>query len=618
MKTKFLLFLSMFGLGAMAQTQIDLPITWDDANVNYLYTDFGGNGSTIMADPMNANNMVLQSVKDSTAQLWAGTTLSDTNGLATAIPFASGATTISVDVYSPDAGIQIRLKAEDKNDPTKSVETEATTTMANQWETLVFDFSNQATGTAAIDFSFTYDMLSIFYNFGVDGATAGIKTYYCDDVTFGGSSSGPSTYNVTFQVDMTTHAGGFTTPEVNGTFNSWCGNCNAMSDANGDGIWDVTLPITADSIEFKYSFDNWAGQEDLTNLTGCTKTDNGFTNRFMHLTGDTVLPAVCWESCDPCAGSPGIPNVTFRLNMNDHPGGFTTPEVNGTFNSWCGNCAAMSDADMDGIWEITIPIEDDSVEFKYSYDNWAGQEDLTGVSGCTKTDGTFTNRFITITGDTTLPVVCWESCTDCTGQPTTADVTFKVDLSEYTGTYNQVHLNGTFNNWCGTCAEMTSPNNDNIYELTVSVPTDSIEYKFTLDGWTVDEQLTDGSWCTKTTVDGGGTFVNRTLVPMADTTLPAVCWESCEECVTSTSESTLENLQVLPNPSNGQFNLRGFVSSSATVTVHDMMGRVIYNKAFNQNEINEMIDLTSFEEGVYILNIETAEGAVSKRVVIKK
>ena len=45
------------------------------------------------------------------------------------------------------------------------------------------------------------------------------------------------------------------------------------------------------------------------------------------------------------------------------PATFTIPEVNGTFNSWCGNCAAMTDADGDNIWEITIDIANGAYEF---------------------------------------------------------------------------------------------------------------------------------------------------------------------------------------------------------------------------------------------------------------
>jgi len=91
---------------------------------------------------------------------------------------------MTVRVWSPTAGTPIRLKVEDATDPTKSVETEANTTTAMAWETLVFDFSNEAVNTEPIDFTFTYDKVSIFFNFGTDGATAGEQTYYFDDIMF--------------------------------------------------------------------------------------------------------------------------------------------------------------------------------------------------------------------------------------------------------------------------------------------------------------------------------------------------------------------------------------------------------------------------------------------------
>ncbi|MCB9264768.1 MAG: fasciclin domain-containing protein [Lewinellaceae bacterium] len=164
--------------------QIDLPITFDDPNVDYNLADFGGNASSIVVDPTDPSNMVGQAVKTATAELWAGTTMGG-DGLANPVPFADGDTKMTVRVWSPDAGIPIRLKAEDATNPAISVETEATTTVAMAWETLEFDFSNEAMGTAPIDFANTYDKISIFFNFGTTGADAGEKTYYWDDVEFG-------------------------------------------------------------------------------------------------------------------------------------------------------------------------------------------------------------------------------------------------------------------------------------------------------------------------------------------------------------------------------------------------------------------------------------------------
>ncbi len=164
---------------------VDLPVTFEDVTLNYGLTDFGGNASEITVDPTNPANHVAKTVKTSTAELWAGTTVGGTAGFATPIPFVAGSTKMSVRVWSPTAGTPIRLKVEASNNPTISVETEANTTVAAAWQFLVFDFSNQASGTAPINFANSYNKASIFFNFGTTGAQAGEQTYYWDDMYFG-------------------------------------------------------------------------------------------------------------------------------------------------------------------------------------------------------------------------------------------------------------------------------------------------------------------------------------------------------------------------------------------------------------------------------------------------
>ena len=83
--------------------------------------------------------------------------------------------------------------------------------------------------------------------------------------------------DVTFIVDMRDYSGSYTTVHLNGDFNSWCGTCNPMTDPEGDSIWTVTLPLTADSIEYKFTLDGWTGQESLTSGTACTKTSGIYT-----------------------------------------------------------------------------------------------------------------------------------------------------------------------------------------------------------------------------------------------------------------------------------------------------------------------------------------------------
>ena len=175
--------------GGSGLAQVDLPITFEDtATVDYALVDFGGNASSIVTDPTNPNNLVGKVIKTASAETWAGTT-NGGNGLANAIPFAIDNTTMTVRVWSPDANTPIRLKVEDAGNPTISVETETNTTMAGQWETMNFDFSNQAPGTAALNLANSYDKVSIFFNFGTTGGAAGEKTYYWDDVEFAGGGS---------------------------------------------------------------------------------------------------------------------------------------------------------------------------------------------------------------------------------------------------------------------------------------------------------------------------------------------------------------------------------------------------------------------------------------------
>ncbi|MBN1340767.1 MAG: hypothetical protein JXA03_15670 [Bacteroidales bacterium] len=172
--------------GGGTGVQVTLPVTFDDPQVNYALIDFGGNFSVIEVDPTNASNMVAKTLKTTGAETWAGTTIGGTTGFPDPIPFAPGSTFMKVKIWSPTAGTPIRLKVEDSNDPTISVETETLTTIASEWETLVFDFSNEAPGTATINFSYDYNKASIFFNFGTTGAD---ETYYWDDVDFGNITS---------------------------------------------------------------------------------------------------------------------------------------------------------------------------------------------------------------------------------------------------------------------------------------------------------------------------------------------------------------------------------------------------------------------------------------------
>jgi hypothetical protein len=157
---------------------LTLPITFDNSSVNYSVTDFGGAISVDAIDPTLSTNKVKKTTKPNGAETWAGTTMG--SGFTSPLGLTSTKSQMSVRVYSPAAGIPVRLKVENKANNTQSVETQKNTTVANAWETIIFDFQNQAPGTAAINYSYTYDMASIFFDFGTAGNG---KVFYWDDVT---------------------------------------------------------------------------------------------------------------------------------------------------------------------------------------------------------------------------------------------------------------------------------------------------------------------------------------------------------------------------------------------------------------------------------------------------
>lgn len=88
---------------------VNLPVTFDDGDIDYALTDFGGNTSEIVEDPTDATNMVAKSVKGGAAETWAGTTIGGTVGFATPIPFENGSTTMKVRVWSPTANTPLSV-----------------------------------------------------------------------------------------------------------------------------------------------------------------------------------------------------------------------------------------------------------------------------------------------------------------------------------------------------------------------------------------------------------------------------------------------------------------------------------------------------------------------------
>jgi hypothetical protein len=589
--------------------QMDLPVTFDDTLVEYGFIGFdGAENSQIVIDPTDATNHVARVVKSAAAGASAGTTITAPAelGFAMAIPFTSAETFMNVRVWSPTAGTPVRLKVEDHTNPTHSVETQATTTMAGAWEVLTFDFSNESAGTAALNLTYTFDKATIFFNFGTPGAVAGEQTYYFDDVQFGqGEVVVVPQHNITFQVDMQ-NVTGFTTVEVNGTFNNWCGNCFPLSDVDGDGIWTGSAMLDEGTHEYKFTYNSFAGQENLLSSLPCTVTNFGFTNRSLNVSSDTTLSVVCWESCGDCSSAPTSFDVTFQVDMNGVIG-FANPEVNGTFNGWCGNCFQMSDVNADGIWEATTTLQEGDYQFKYSYDNWGGQEQLTAGDPCTVTDGQYVNRVLSLHNDTVMAPVCWALCGACQVQQP-VNVTFNVDLGTLSAT--SVEVAGTFNGFCVACAPMMNTSGS-MYSITLPIMPGVYEYFYTINGGETAEVLA-ADVCT---IEMNGS-VTREIVVSEDVNIAMVCWESCQLCPMSVNNNLVGEMQLYPNPANSSVRLVMQNSLQAQYSIIDATGRVV----MSGNTMGRMqIDFPTqqLSEGVYQVRVADGTRVLATNLLIQ-
>ena len=231
--------------------------------------------------------------------------------------------------------------------------------------------------------------------------------------------------------------------------------------------------------------------------------------------------------------------TTFNVDMSCAPEGFTDVFVTGPWCGWCANDTynTMTDPDGDGVYSVTVADLVGTVEYKYAINGFADQENLVndmvdGASCAPVTDFSgYANRQIAADGTANdFYGTCDGTCNDVPVAPA-VDVTFQVDMSQYQGTYGTVNINGGFNGWCGGCATMTDDDGDGVYSITIGLSPATYEYKFTLDGWTAQEEFTEGDACTST-IDG---YTNRTLDVTEATTLDAVCYNSCDACPTESA-----------------------------------------------------------------------------------
>ena len=200
-------------------------------------------------------------------------------------------------------------------------------------------------------------------------------------------------------------------------------NAVAMSDDDGDGTWEVTVAMDLGTtgnytlLNSPANDGDWGAKEDISGQE-CADADNYNDRILPAIEGDMTIQH-CFGSCESdgtCPEPSSTSAVTFNVNMNAYSGSqyenFTV-NLNGSFAGWCGDCIAMTDDDGDGIWTVTVDLEDGSYEYKFTVNGWSDQEFWNVGEGpaCTEIFGDYVNRPLTVaSADQTLETVFFNMC----------------------------------------------------------------------------------------------------------------------------------------------------------------------------------------------------------------
>ena len=151
-----------------------LPIDFESTVIPYTFTNFDGGMASVVANPsatgVDVSANVGKMVKGA-GQTWGGTYLT----MPAPIDFSTKKT-FKMKVYSPRVGARVLFKVENLTNGAVSYEKEMTSTVANAWETLTFDYS-------AIDLTKSYQKITLIWDNGTAGNGTANYTFYFDDIS---------------------------------------------------------------------------------------------------------------------------------------------------------------------------------------------------------------------------------------------------------------------------------------------------------------------------------------------------------------------------------------------------------------------------------------------------
>ena len=82
----------------------------------------------------------------------------------------------------------------------------------------------------------------------------------------------------------------------------------------------------------------------------------------------------------------------------------------------------------------------------------------------------------------------------------------------------------------------------------------------------------------------------------------------------------INDISISPNPSSGIFRIQGEMTSSLNVTimVRDLQGKLVYQSSESGTIIDQKINLSEVENGIYMITVSSDLGSRTEKFFINK
>ncbi len=94
--------------------------------------------------------------------------------------------------------------------------------------------------------------------------------------------------------------------------------------------------------------------------------------------------------------------------------------------------------------------------------------------------------------------------------------------------------------------------------------------------------------------------------------------DSYQVLVTSLNDGVLENFEIYPNPVKDKINLNFTAYKKTSIKLYDMLGKLIVEKDYAPGKTNDLINLSSVQNGVYHLWLVYDKVKVHKKLVVQQ